>query len=124
MLCNITPGMVESAYDLLRASSPFRRWGLPPGSEVEFRVMRSRGMFGDYLREGGHHRIRVSAPKHSRMETLLATIAHEMCHMKQFSPACRIAGTGRTRDVAHGAAFKRLAQQVCRHHPMFDIVMF
>ena len=36
----LTPDMLESAYEYLRVSPPFCRWGLPHADHVMFRVLR------------------------------------------------------------------------------------
>lgn len=101
--------MLELAYELLRATPPFRGWHLPPGEEVEFHVTRSKRVCGDHMLHKGQHRIRISSVEHKMLPELLWTMAHEMCHMRH---------TRRyPRDRAHhGARFQSYAQAVCRHH--------
>ena len=58
--------------------------------------------------------IRVSEAKNGHSVTVLATLAHEMCHVRQF-----MAGDSGN----HNDMFRRLARAVCRAHG-FDIRSF
>jgi len=100
MALHITPDLLERTYELLRHTRPFRRWKLPEADDVEFHVTRHRDRFGDCT-DGDPYTIRISSTKHDTLATVLETMAHEMCHM---------------RDITHGKVFTRLAKQVCRHH--------
>lgn len=117
----LTPEILAACYELLRATRPFDRWGLPPASEVRFVSVESmsggRG-FADYTPLKRGHKIRVSEARHERLSRILETMAHEMCHVKQ--RCCRA-----TRNSAtHGKVFQRLADQVCKHHPDFERPVF
>jgi len=103
-----TPEILERAYDLLCATRPFRRWSMPDSADVEFHVVRGirGGALADYCWDG-RHIIRVALGGCSHTWPLLATVAHEMVHLRQ-----RMLH----RPVNHGHLFKRLAEQVCREH--------
>jgi len=109
MTLHLTPAMLEASYELLRTTLPFRRWKLPHAGEIEFKVLRlpHRGdtaSWGDDL-----HEICLSTKWHPILSELLLTMAHEMCHVRQYME--------RPNDRAHhGAYFKKCARQVCRHH--------
>lgn len=107
MTLHLTPAMLESTYELLRVTPPFRGWKLPEADDVAFSVTRARDRFADYEFCRTHH-IRVSQYKQRQLGTLLATMAHEMCHMRQKLTRCR--------DQDHGTAFHALADQVCKYH--------
>lgn len=118
MSLHLTPMMLEASYELLRTTPPFNKWKLPEADDVEFHVHRVPGCYGDLRinHASKTYIIRMSF-KHLRDVThMLATMAHEMCHMRQhlLEP---------NRPVAHGPKFKRLAAQVCRHHG-FDAATF
>lgn len=107
MSLRLTPDKLVAAYEFLRATEPFRGWGLPNGDEVGFAVVRDPGMFADFGMENGVPMIRVSEARNGHTVTLLATLAHEMCHLRQEMTGDR---------SHHGARFRRMAAQVCRAH--------
>lgn len=109
MSLHITPAMLETAYELLRTTPPFRGWHLPLADDVTFHVVATPRMFADHSMEAGVHCIRVSQRKHGHLSTLLATLAHEMIHMRE-------AMLKTPPRVAHGKTFHRLAAQVCKFH--------
>jgi hypothetical protein len=75
--------------------------------EVGFAVVRDPAMFADFGVENGMPVIRVSEAKNGHSATLLATMAHEMCHLRQELTGDR---------GHHTAGFKRMAARVCRAH--------
>ncbi len=99
----ITLAIVESAYELLRTTPPFRGWQLPESDDVKFVVVPLRCTMARHSFNGTTHTISVCL-RHTHLNTLLMTLAHEMVHMVDQGPA------------EHGAAFRRLAKQVCRQH--------
>jgi hypothetical protein len=107
MSLRLTPDMLAAGYDFLRATEPFKRWKLPEADEVGFCTLRDRSIFGDVGIEDGIPIIRVSEARNGHAVTLLATLAHEMIHLRQF----QLADSGN-----HNALFRRLAVQVCRAH--------
>lgn len=107
MTLRLTPDLLAAAYDFLLTTHPVKSWKLPPSDEVEFHVVRSTKIFGDCVQDGDKLVIRVSEAKNGHMETLLATIAHEIIHLRQFI-------TGDTGN--HNAYFHKMARQVCKAH--------
>ena len=114
MSLRLTPDMLAAAYEFLRTTEPFRRWRLPESDELGFAVVRDPKMFADFGMENGIPVIRVSEAKNGFTATLMATMAHEMCHLRQRAIGDR---------SHHGAKFKRMAVQVCRAHG-FDLKVF
>ena len=111
MTLRLTPEMLAAAYEFLRASAPFRAWGLPHADDVEFHVIGARDRRGHYCRgESARHRIAISAANVGHSETLLRTIAHEMLHLYQNERGSE------TSKTEHNAEFRRLARAVCLHH--------
>lgn len=110
MSLHISPAMMETAYEFLRATPPFRGWKMPPADDVAFRVMRAGDYRGLYHRENGQHIISISGKWIGHSATLLAVMAHEMIHLHQ---AVRGLETGNTE---HNAQFHRLAGRVCKLH--------
>src|SRR5262245_60154554 len=96
-----------ATYEYLRGTKPFNRWKLPHGSGIKFGLLRLPETCGDYLYLRGQHRIRISPLKIGNTLYLIETMAHEMTHLRQQMLV------GRSN---HGALFKRLAAQVCKHH--------
>lgn len=115
MTLHLTPEMMAQTYELLRATPPFRGWKLPAADDVEFHVTRHTDRHGDCVDAGHAHVIRCSANKHGSLASLIITMAHEMCHVRQSKLA--------PRERDHGTAFKRMARSVCRIHG-FDPKVF
>lgn len=106
----LTPEVVAAAYELLRATKPFKSWALPSADKVKIRVTRQRNICANSLvTEERHYFLSVSTYYHSQLGTLLPTVAHEMCHFREGAFSWR-------NDVAHSALFRRLAKQVCNVH--------
>jgi len=64
--------------------------------------------------ESGVPIIRVSEARNGHVSTLMATMAHEMCHLRQEQTGDR---------GHHTAAFRKMAARVCRSHG-FDLKAF
>jgi hypothetical protein len=116
MTLHLTPEILVQAYELLRATPPFKRWKLPHADEVEFRVAKlSEPHSAEYTFSNTvAHRITVCPVENDTLAELLCAMAHEMTHMRQYA--------GRP-GPSHGPTFKRLAAQVCRVHG-FDEATF
>lgn len=108
MTLPLTLDTLRLAYDYLSETPPFNKWNLPESDDVEFRVVRDRGLFGWHNLENGKHIIAVSTGTVGFTDTLLRTMAHEMVHIHERS-------TGPCKS-GHSAAFKRWSEQVCRVH--------
>jgi len=116
MSIHLTPDILEQAYELLRATPPFRGWKLPPADDLTFHVIATNSPAADHYCIEGVHTIRISHKRHKTLRTLIETMAHEMVHMREAQMKTRA-------DVEHGKVFHRLADQVCRAHG-FDRGMF
>jgi hypothetical protein len=114
MTLRLTPEKLAAAYDFLRTTEPFRSWKLPEGEEVGFHVLKTRGHSADYSFENGVHLIRISDGRNGHTASLLATMAHEMIHLRQQLTGDR---------GHHSARFRKMAARVCRAHG-FDIKTF
>jgi hypothetical protein len=86
----------------------------PGDGVIIFHGMQDPNMFADFGIENGIPVIRVSEAKNGYTATLLATMAHEMCHLRQEFTGDR---------GHHTAAFRRMAARVCRAHG-FDLKTF
>lgn len=102
--------MMPALYEFLRATRPYRRWGLPPASEVHFTTLRKHAFRGDFTAGDARNmqRIRLSTRHIAFTDVALRTMAHEMIHLHLQISGCR--------ESDHGANFKRLAKRVCRVH--------
>lgn len=107
MPLHITPEMVETSYELLRLTPPFKGWKLPHADEVLFSILKTKDRHGDYTFDAGKHHIRISYRRHKTLHALTMTLAHEMVHMRD-----QITGT----HAEHGATFNKLADTVCKYH--------
>lgn len=104
---HLTPGILEAAYEYLRATPPFNRWKLPDPDTLVFRVMKTRHPAECALWDDGRWSIDVSTEGQSHTATLLEAVAHEMCHLHQGL---------RKMPLRHNAEFRRMVKQVCREH--------
>lgn len=109
-MLRLTPSGLRHIYATLRETMPFRRWSLPRAENVVFGSV-TRGNYAGicYHERGGTPIIRINARRNKTLGDVVATMAHEMCHVRQFE-------CGAKDDDAHGPAFKKLAAQVCHHH--------
>ena len=109
MTLHVTPPMLEAAYTLLQSTPPFSGWKLPLADDVEFHVIRSPTIRGEYDTAGDVHIIRISSAVIGTLQELLSTMAHEICHMRQQIVA--------PDDKSHhGARFQKYADSVCKMH--------
>ena len=107
MTLPINPDILRAAYDFLAETRPFKRWNLPPGEDIRFRVVKSGDACGWYSGRDNRHVIAVSDKYVFGTESLLMTMAHEMAHLHQ-----SLTGMG----ITHGPAFKKLAERICKIH--------
>jgi hypothetical protein len=118
-MIRLTPETLAAAYDYLATMPPFDDWNLPDSSEIRFSVIRSRKVFGQVRFDvRGHYEMQISSYTVRRHISLLATVAHEQCHIFQHS-ACFM----NLKNV-HDRAFWMLADDVCKHNPDFDRAIF
>lgn len=109
-MLHLTPEILEASYELLRATPPFRRWGLPDPDDVEFHVIGHPRTAGRHWVCAGKHHVQASHSCISQLDGLVRIMAHEMIHIREtMLPGAR-------NDVEHGRVFQRLADQVCRYH--------
>lgn len=104
---HITPQACAAVYDMLRHFKPFSGWKLPPADEVEFRVWAYKGHFAEvnhYVRTN-ERIMSISNVKHKTLDELAQTIAHEMCHIRQYQLK---------QNIGHGKAFKRMSRAICK----------
>lgn len=108
----ITPEMARAAYDLLRTTPPFRGWHLPPAEQIHFIVRAKHGEFGMFRPSynGKPHKLYLSQDSIGQLSTLIATLAHEMVHIKEFIDCANDWGDHKSEN------FNRLADRVCHHH--------
>jgi hypothetical protein len=114
MTLRLTPDMLAAAYDFLCTTDPFWRWRLPESDELGFYVVRDATLSADFGMCEGMPRIRVSEVHNGHTGTLLATLGHEMIHLRQHLTGDR---------EHHGPRFKRMAARVCAVHG-FDPKIF
>ncbi len=91
-MLRLTPEVLETSYEFLRSTSPFRRWKLPHADAVEVTQI-----------------IFISEVTVGHTYTLMRTMAHEMIHLY-------LAISGQEDSGEHGAEFRRLARLVCNDH--------
>ena len=118
MALSLNKEILAGAYDYLCTTPPFRNWNLPEGEDVVFKITRDPKIAGFYQKEKktGRHIIGVSGVCIGRTATLMELMAHEMTHLHQ---AC----AGMASGSQHNAAFRKLAQSICKVHG-FDPRMF
>ena len=101
--------VLAGVYESLRICQPFRRWRLPPASDIKFVVTKQRDREGDYTRivRTQQHFISVSGARISHYDSLAIVMAHEMIHLEQ-------AVSKRETRGEHNADFRRKAARVCK----------
>jgi hypothetical protein len=114
MTLRLTPDMLAAGYDFLRATLPFSKWRLPESDDLGFHVVRDSSLSADFGVERDIPFIRVSEASNGHTSTLLASLAHEMIHLRQHLTGDR---------ELHGPRFKRMAARVCAIHG-FDPKIF
>lgn len=108
MKLHLTPDILESAYELLRTTPPFKAWKLPHPDDLAFTVSMDRTCHAKFHAwTNGEKQISVSAFYIKGFQELLPTMAHEMVHLRQEM-------TGHT--DGHGAWFQKWARLVCDRH--------
>lgn len=106
---HLTPQMIEAAYELLRATPPFRGWRLPSGDQIEFCVGMARHTAETRpLAEG--YRLMVSNQCVGTLDRLLISVAHEMVHIYQHRTRRETANT------EHNRHWHQVAARICRLH--------
>jgi hypothetical protein len=105
-MIEVSKAAIIAAYELLRTQRPFIGWKLPEPDDVEFVVIRTRNVYADCDGEV----IRVSASRHGQLNTLLATVAHEMIHLHQMRTKLE------TPNTEHNKDWHKRATRVCRMH--------
>lgn len=112
MALHMTPELMEAAYDRLRMTPPFKGWNLPSPDDLAFHVKDYKDRFGHFqdMDGTGWKNITVSSRHVRSLYTLDEVMAHEMCHVREW----QLLGNRFKGD--HGPRFRRLADQVCRHH--------
>jgi hypothetical protein len=107
MTLRLTPDMLAAGYDFLRSAQPFKSWRLPESDELGFHVVRHDMLSANFGVEQGIPFIRVSEASNGHTATLLASLAHEMIHLRQHLTGDR---------ELHGPRFRRMAARVCAAH--------
>lgn len=111
MSITLTPETLRACYDFLCTTEPYRRWNLPDGDDVHFRVVSNPAVQGLYWwdTERRQHAIAISRRCIGHTDSLVKVMAHEMIHVhEQHAGACTVA--------EHSRAFNRWAAQVCKVH--------
>ena len=108
----LTPETLAAAYDFLKATPPFNKWGLPESDEVKFKVGRRPSEHARYQWDGERHTLTLSAGSIGHTQTLIEALSHEMIHMHLEETGMESRGN----ENVHNAAFRQFAAQVCKHH--------
>lgn len=115
MNLKLTPGALASAYDYLRQTDPFKGWKLPPSAEIRFKVIQREDVYAEfYIDDDKMPVIAVSDKKNGHTVTVMASVGHEMIHMRQHLKGDR---------EVHGKRYRRAAQRICAIHG-FDLKVF
>jgi hypothetical protein len=117
MTLPLTAEILEACYEFLRTTPPFRSWHLPESEDVKFQIVRDRKTAGWHKMDNRKHIIGISRGAIGRTHSLVEVMAHEMCHAHQRETNME------TKNAEHNAAFKKLAERVCKIHG-FDPLLF
>ena len=111
-MLQLTPEILEGAYEFLKTTPPFNRWKLADCDDVVFKVSKQKKEFAHYQWLNHTHTITVSMCLNGYTLTLLQNMAHEMIHM--YLEERNMDGFGNI--DTHNTMFKKLAAQVCKYH--------
>lgn len=111
---------MAAAFDYLRTTPPFHRWKLPSADQIKFKLSRSRVEYGNYQWSGSQHVITASVHAIGHTMTLMQFMAHEIIHLHLELTGKESKRGGRN---THNAAFRKLADKVCKYHG-FDLKAF
>jgi hypothetical protein len=119
MTLPLTPEILAANYEFLRVTPPFRRYKLPPSSEIIFRVVRDPAKRGHYRRDRYNRpEIVVSSRVIGHTHNLTEVMAHEMGH------AIEDLVLGVYPKCEHTTWFRRnFTPRVCKFHG-FDPKLF
>lgn len=106
MRLNLTPQMMEAAYELLRSTPPFRGWRLPEADDIRFVVMADPSAHGHFYADP-LPTIGVNQKRTLTLNALLMNTAHEMIHLRQWWDGA---------PQTHGTYYQEMKRAVCRHH--------
>ena len=122
MTLRLTPRNPELAYEYLKNTAPFNKWKLPDADELEFQITDHADRYGHLhsfpVKSGKYQIIAISAKNTTTTAQLMETMAHEICHLKQFMDMGFCKG-----GYTHGPIFKTMARNVCRVHG-FNLAAF
>lgn len=108
MILPVNEKRLQLVYAMLKTWPPFDRWSLPPASEVGFHIAKTDRWHAAWWIKDGVHHVEVSMKKHGHLNSLIASMAHEMIHIRQ-----RVAKT-ETANTEHNAEFVRISKRVCK----------
>jgi len=98
----INKDTLKLTYEYLTQLYPFNKWNLPDSSQVIFKVINDDEVLGLYEPEPDC--ISISKARHDHLDTIIKTMAHEMCHFKLYI-------NNKTYEN-HNSEFKKLTKQV------------
>lgn len=104
---HLTPECIAAAYDYLTRTPPGNRWKLPASDELQIVVLTTRERMG-HVRDGKPIELAVSCKRVSHTSTLMATVAHEVCHLRAYARGAK--------GIGHGREWQQAANQMCRAH--------
>lgn len=110
MAIPLTPALLRATYARLCETPPFHKWNLPDAEDVTFRVTKTTNTYGRHWFDGVGHFLEISSGKIGYLPMLDETMAHEMIHVHERQSGAVVSG------VAHTAAFRKWAKQVCHWH--------
>lgn len=104
---HVTPEMMETMYEYLRLTPPFKGWKLPDPDELSFKVITSGQIHGECGENKDHIYISISITNVYTSNDLMKTMAHEMIHVEEWR---------RKINEDHGKFFNRAARRACAWH--------
>lgn len=76
----LTEKQLRSVYACIAHLPPYNKWRMPDEYRVDFFVSRSNRVFGHY--DSDPHQIAISRVQCQNFGDVIATMAHEMLHLK------------------------------------------
>lgn len=115
MTLPLTPEMLEACYEFLKTTPPFCRWNLPHGEDIKFQVGGRPREAGRYVWDPNtkRHYITISKYGVGYTASLMRFMSHEIVHLHLQETGME---SPKRSEEIHNAAFRKLADKICRYH--------
>lgn len=103
----ITEDAIAALYTAFIQIEPFASLPFPPAKKVEFVIVNNPDLYGEYSPEP--HTITISTGRCSHLDTVIATLLHEMIHQLIY-----IKYPSSEKYLSHKGEFKQLKTKIAK----------